>query len=97
MGIMCLVHHRFRYTTSTNYYTEIVYEFYDYMVIDLETRLIRVTYGNNVYTISIEIIAAAMEIQPRYTGEPNPKVPQALGDWVEEIVPCDNYKVFMSS
>lgn len=56
------------------------------MAVDDDTRLIYVNYCNTVHTISIKVISVAMGIQPGYTGEQNPKVSQALGDWVQEIV-----------
>lgn len=50
-----------------------VHDFYDKMRVDEDTRLIHVTYGNNVHIISIEVIVAPIRGQPQYTTEKNPK------------------------
>lgn len=63
-----------------------VCDFCDRLVVDEDSRILRVTYGENSHTISIEVIPAAMGIQPGYTQDQNPKGSQALGDWFEEII-----------
>lgn len=83
---MHLGHKHFWYTTITNNYPVMVCDFFYKMRAKEDTSLIKVAYGNNVHTISIEVTVAAIGIQPGYTTDKNPNGSQALGDWVEEIV-----------
>lgn len=60
--IVHVEHHWFFYTTSMDYFPEMVCDFYDWMVVDEETRVVRIIYGNNIYTISIKVIAKIIVI-----------------------------------
>lgn len=44
-----------------------VVDFYERMVVDPETSIIIVRYGNNNYTTLIEVIRATLDILPGFT------------------------------
>ena len=84
-------HNLLWYKTSSSFYPLEVADFYEWVEVDPDTQELRIKYGNNVHTITKEVVSLATGIFSSYTQEQEPLGARAFAHWFRKIVPNGEY------